>query len=156
MNAARSTTGWLLRLRPSPSATLVGKIVNVDDFSIRPARGMTANDVLNTGKYCYRFYRSPHIPARWDAGVLFEETSKTLFCSDLFHHFGNVDPITTSDLIARRARRCSDCSKARWPATCPTRAIPKACLRSLAELAPGRPWPSCTVQLHRREGATAS
>jgi hypothetical protein len=37
--------------------------------------------------------------------VLFEETRKTLFCSDLFHHFGNVAPVTSSDLIepARKA-----------------------------------------------------
>ena len=63
------------------------------------ARGMTPEGVLATGKYRYRFYRSPHIPHGWDAGVLFEETRKTLFCSDLFHHFGNVEPVTTSDLI---------------------------------------------------------
>ncbi len=91
---------WL-RLAPEaePVCTLVGKLVSVDDFSIRPARGMTAADVLNTGKYRYRFYNSPHIPHGWDAGVLFEETRKTLFCSDLFHHFGDVAPVTTSDLI---------------------------------------------------------
>ena len=66
---------------------------------------MTADDVLSTGKYRYRFHRSPHLPHGWDAGVLFEETHKTLFCSDLFHHFGNVAPVTSSDLIepARKA-----------------------------------------------------
>jgi flavorubredoxin len=79
-----------------PVCTLVGKLVSVDDFSTRPARGMTAADVLSTGKYRYRFYPSPHIPHGWDAGVLFEETKKTLFCSDLFHQFGNVDALTTA------------------------------------------------------------
>jgi hypothetical protein len=36
---------------------------------------------------------------------LFEETRRTLFCSDLFHRFGNVAPVTSSDLIepARKA-----------------------------------------------------
>jgi flavorubredoxin len=91
---------WL-QLAPQAQGvcTLVGKLVTVDDFAIRPARGMTAADVLTTGKYRYRFYPSPHIPHGWDAGVLFEETRKTLFCSDLFHHFGNGDATTTSDLI---------------------------------------------------------
>lgn len=91
---------WL-RIAPQaePVCTLVGKLVSVDDFAIRPARGMTAEDVLSTGRYRYRFYRSPHIPHGWDAGVLFEETQKTLFCSDLFHHFGDVEAVTTSDLI---------------------------------------------------------
>ena len=97
---------WLeLAPQAQPVCTLVGKLVTVDDFSIRPARGMTADDVLTTGKYRYRFHRSPHLPHGWDAGVLFEETRKTLFCSDLFHHFGNVAPVTSSDLIdpARKA-----------------------------------------------------
>jgi flavorubredoxin len=91
---------WLL-LAPQaqPVCTLVGKLVSVDDFAIRPARGMTADDVLSTGKYRYRFYRSPHIPHGWDAGVLYEETRRTLFCSDLFHHFGQPEPLTTMDLI---------------------------------------------------------
>jgi flavorubredoxin len=99
---------WLeLAPQAQPVCTLVGKLVNVDDFSIRPARGMTADDVLTTGKYRFRFHRSPHLPHGWDAGVLFEETRKTLFCSDLFHHFGNVAPVTSSDLIepARKAMR---------------------------------------------------
>jgi len=97
---------WLqLAAQAQPVCTLVGKLVSVDDFALRPARGMTADDVLTTGKYRYRFHRSPHLPHGWDAGVLFEETRKTLFCSDLFHHFGKCDPVTTSDLIgpARKA-----------------------------------------------------
>lgn len=99
---------WLeLAPQAQPVCTLVGKLVTVDDFAIRPARGMTADDVLTTGKYRYRFHRSPHLPHGWDAGVLFEETRKTLFCSDLFHHFGKCEPVTTSDLIepARKAMR---------------------------------------------------
>lgn len=43
--------------------------------------------------------------ARCSTGVLFDETRKTLFCSDLFHHFGDVEAVTSSDLIelTRRA-----------------------------------------------------
>ncbi len=91
---------WLqLAPQAQPVCTLVGKLTSVDDFSIRPALGMTAEDVLITGKYRYRFYNAPHIPHGWDAGLLFEETQKTLFCSDLFHQFGDVAPVTNSDLI---------------------------------------------------------
>lgn len=76
---------WLqLAPQAEPVCTLVGKLVNVDDFSIRPARGMTAEDVLSTGKYRYRFYPSPHLPHGWDAGVLFEETQKTLSVPTFF------------------------------------------------------------------------
>ncbi len=73
--------------------------MSVEDLAIRPAGGMTADEVPITGKYRYRFHRSPHSPRGWNAGVLFEETHRTLFCSDFFHHFGNVAPVTSSDLI---------------------------------------------------------
>ena len=79
-----------------PVCTLVGKLVSVDDFAIRPARGMLPTEVLATGRYRFRFHGSPHIPHGWDAGLLFEETCKTLFCSDLFHHFGDVAALTSS------------------------------------------------------------
>src|SRR6185436_7354981 len=94
-----SLNDWLsLAPRAQPVCTLIGKLVSVDDFSSRPAHGMAASDILNTGKYRYRFCGSAHIPHGWDAGVLFEETRKTLFCSDLFHHFGDAAPTTSSDL----------------------------------------------------------
>lgn len=52
--------------------TFVGKLVSVDDFAIRPARGMAAGDVLSTGQYRFRFHRTPHLhlPHGWDAGLL--------------------------------------------------------------------------------------
>ena len=105
----------------------------MDDFSIRPARGMTADDVLSTGKYRYRFYRSPHIPHGWDAGVLFEETRKTLFCSDLFHHFGNVAPVTTSDLIEPTRQAMQQLQQGPLAGYMPYTRQTEGVLRSLAE-----------------------
>ena len=32
---------------------------------------------------------------------MFEETSKTLLCSDLFHQVGDVEPLTRSDVVGR-------------------------------------------------------
>jgi flavorubredoxin len=97
---------WLeLAPQAQPVCTLVGKLVSVDDFALRPARGMAEGDVLSTGRYRFRFHRTPHLPHGWDAGLLFEETRRTLFCSDLFHQFGDVADVTSSDLIgpARQA-----------------------------------------------------
>jgi flavorubredoxin len=128
---------WLL-LAPQaqPVCTSVGKLVTVDDFAIRPARGMTRDDVLVTGKYRYRFYPSPHIPHGWDAGVLFEETRKTLFCSDLFHHFGNVDPITTSDLIEPTQKAMQQMQQGPLAGYMPYTRQTEGVLRSLAALKP--------------------
>jgi hypothetical protein len=119
-----------------PVCTLVGKIVSVDDFSIRPAIGMTDADVLTTGKYRYRFYRSPHIPHGWDAGVLFEETRKTLFCSDLFHHFGDVGTVTSSDLIEPTRAAMQRLQQGPLAGYLPYTRATAGVLRNLAELQP--------------------
>jgi flavorubredoxin len=128
---------WLqLAPHAEPVCTLVGKLVNVDDFSLRPARGMTADDVLSTGKYRYRFYRSPHIPHGWDAGVLFEETQKTLFCSDLFHHFGNVDALTSSHLVEPTRQAMQRLQQGPLAGYMPYTRATEGVLRALAGLKP--------------------
>jgi flavorubredoxin len=91
---------WLaLAPQAEPLCSLVGKVVSVDDFALRPARAMAADDLLSTGQYRFRFYPTPHLPHGWDAGLLFEETQQTLFCSDLLHQFGAVSPLTSEDLV---------------------------------------------------------
>ena len=128
---------WLeLAPQAQPVCTLVGKLVTVDDFAIRPARGMTADDVLNTGKYRYRFHRSPHLPHGWDAGVLFEETRKTLFCSDLFHHFGDTEAVTTSDLIGPTQKAMQRLQQGPLAGYMPYTRQTEGVLRSLADLKP--------------------
>jgi len=128
---------WLqLAPQAQPVCTLVGKLVSVDDFSIRPARGMTSHDLLCTGQYRYRFFPSPHIPHGWDAGVLFEETRKTLFCSDLFHHFGNVEPLTSSDLIEPSRQAMQQMQKGPLAGYLPYTRHTEGVLRSLAGLKP--------------------
>ncbi len=128
---------WLeLAPQAQPVCTLVGKLVSVDDFALRPARGMTPEDVLSTGKYRFRFYRSPHIPHGWDAGVLFEETRKTLFCSDLFHHFGDVEPLTSSDLIEPTRKGMKQLQQGPLAGYMPYTRQTEGVLRSLAALEP--------------------
>ncbi len=87
-----------------PVCGLVGALVSVNDFSIRHARVLTRDDVLTTGKYRFRFILTPHVPHGWDAGVLFEESDRTLFCSDLFHQWGHREPATADSVM----ERCKD------------------------------------------------
>lgn len=95
---------WL-RVAPKAEAVcgLVGALVSVNDFADRPARVLTRDETFTTGKYRFRFIPTPHVPHGWDAGVMFEETGRTLFCSDLFHQWGEQEPVT-SDSILGRAR----------------------------------------------------
>ena len=91
---------WL-EIAPNSQAVcgLVGCMVTVNDFANREARPLTRDDVLSTGKRRFRFVPTPHIPHGWDAGVMFEETGQTLFCSDLFLQAGECPPVTESSVI---------------------------------------------------------
>ncbi len=93
---------WL-EIAPASQAVcgMVGAMVSVNDFAIRPARVLTREDTVQTGKYRFRFVPTPHVPHGWDAGVLFEESQRTLFCSDLFHQWGHREPSTSNDIIER-------------------------------------------------------
>ena len=79
----------------------VGAAVNIADFADRPPRGLTKDEVIETGRHAYRFVPTPHLPHGWDAGVLFEETDRVLLCSDLMHQLGDVEPVTTGDVVGR-------------------------------------------------------
>jgi flavorubredoxin len=79
----------------------LGAMVSVNDFIGREARGLGEGETFSTGKYRFRYVPTPHLPHGWDAGVLFEETERTLLCSDLFHQTGDVEPLTQSDVVGR-------------------------------------------------------
>jgi flavorubredoxin len=85
-----------------PVCSQIGAIVNRDFTSaVKPARGMADGEVLGTGAYRFRFCRTAQLPHGWDAGVLFEETERTLLCSDLMHQNGDCAPISQGDVIER-------------------------------------------------------
>jgi flavorubredoxin len=93
---------WLaIAPRAEPLCTEVGAMVNLADFASRPARGLKAGDVIATGRRQYRYIATPHLPHGWDAGVLFEEQERVLLCSDLFHQLGNVEAVTSLDVVGR-------------------------------------------------------
>ena len=128
---------WL-QIAPEAQAAcgVVGALVNLADYSIRPARGMTPNDILCTGKYKFRFHPTPHLPHGWDAGVLFEETQQTLFCSDLFHHDGDVEPVTGSDILGRVRQAISEYQAGPLMDYLPFTTRTESQLKRLAELRP--------------------
>ncbi len=100
---------WLsIAPQAQPATGLVGALVNLNDFSSRPARILAPEDVLSTGKYRFRYHSTPQLPHGWDAGVMFEESQGVLFCSDLFHQNGNVEPLTHSSILDRVRRTLQD------------------------------------------------
>jgi len=97
-----SLNDWLA-IAPNAEAvcSFVGAEVSVNDFASRPARGLMDGDTFSTGRYKFRFVQTPHLPHCWEAGLLFEETNRTLFSSDLFHQIGDLEARTDQSIIDR-------------------------------------------------------
>ena len=55
------------------------------------------NEVLKTGKRILRFIMTPHVH-HWDSMMIFEDTTKSLFPSDLFLQPGANKPVLSEDL----------------------------------------------------------
>ena len=78
---------------------LTGARVSINDIADRPARALSDGEVLDIGGKRLRFIDTPHVPHGWEAGVLFEETGKTLLCGDLFTHAGNGPAVAGTDIV---------------------------------------------------------
>jgi len=104
-----SLNDWL-KVAPHAQAVsgVVGSMVNLGDFADRPPRALNADETFSTGRFSFRYRPTPHLPHGWDAGVLFEEKQKVLFCSDLFTHNGDVEPLTESDILDRARQSIVD------------------------------------------------
>ena len=127
-------------LEVAPDATplcgLVGALVSVNDMAIRPARIMAHDEVLAIGRSRVRFRQTPHVPHNWEAGLLFEEVNRTLFCSDLFTHEGDTEPIIESDVIERAKKSLIDGQKGPFANAYPYTPLTVPLLHGLAELEP--------------------
>jgi flavorubredoxin len=84
-----------------PACSQVGALVSVGDQIGRRVRGLADGESFATGRYRFRFCQTRHLPHGWDAGVFFEETQRTLLCSDLFHQNGDVEALTRDDVVER-------------------------------------------------------
>ncbi len=85
--------------RAQAACSFVAAMVSVNDFAIRPARPLQDGEVVETGRQRLRFLSTPQVPHAWEAGLLFEESNAALLCSDLFLQEGDVEPLTTADIV---------------------------------------------------------
>src|SRR5580658_8883713 len=77
----------------------LGCMVSLDDLCDRPPRRLADGEVIDLGGKRIRHIDTPHVPHNWEARVLFEETTKTLLCGDLFTHTGDGPALTDSDIV---------------------------------------------------------
>jgi flavorubredoxin len=90
-------------LAAAPHAELMhgmtGCMVSLADMADRPPRVLANGEVVDIGGKRLRYIDTPHVPHGWDAGVMFEESTATLLCGDLFTRLGNGPAITESDIV---------------------------------------------------------
>jgi flavorubredoxin len=77
----------------------LGCMVSLDDLCDRPPRKLVDGEVIDLGGKRLRHIDTPHVPHNWEARVLFEETTQTLLCGDLFTHTGDGPALTDGDIV---------------------------------------------------------
>ena len=113
-----------------------GCMVSLNDMLSRPPRPLADGETVDLGGKEVRTRRvrhlaTPHVPHNWESQVLFEETTGTLLCGDLFSQSGNPRAITSDNLVD-----AAIAAEHTFHATSLAPAVP-ATLRRLAELQPG-------------------
>ncbi len=71
-----------------------GCLVSLNDMADRAPRMLDDGAAIDLGGKRVRYYDTPQTPHGWDAGVLYEETTGTLLCGDLFTQLGNGPAVT--------------------------------------------------------------
>ena len=121
-------------LEAAPKATVahgqVGCMVSLNDLADRPPRALEHDEVLDLGGKRVRHLDTPHVPHCWEARVLFEETTRTLLCGDLFTHLGKGPALTSSEIIGPAKE-----AEALFQASCLTPTTGRT-IRALADLQP--------------------
>ncbi len=108
----------------------LGCMVSLDDLADRPPVPLEGGQVIELGTHRVRHVDTPHVPHGWEARVLFDETTATLLCGDLFTHLGDGPALVDGDIVGPAAE-----AEDVFGATCLT---PRtgATIRELADLAP--------------------
>ena len=85
----------------TPFGAEIGVLTSINDFANRPARGLADGEALSLAGRTLQWIYTPHVPHGWDCGILFDESTRTLLCGDLFTQAGGeVPPVTESEILS--------------------------------------------------------
>lgn len=93
----------------TPFGSEIGVLTSLDDFAARPARGLKNGESLSLGSRRMRWFDTPHVPHGWDCGVLFDESTETLLCGDLFSSRAGIRRLSPNPRSLRRVKACAEC-----------------------------------------------
>jgi len=72
-----------------PLCSQIASMTSIGDLADHPPRALSDGESLSLGKHVVQWLDAPHVPHGWENGFLFETTSRTLFCGDLFTQGGD-------------------------------------------------------------------
>jgi flavorubredoxin len=77
-----------------------GCLVSLNDTADRAPRILQDGEAIDLGGgKRVRYLDTPHVPHGWEAGVLYEESTGTLLCGDLFTQLGDRPALVESDIV---------------------------------------------------------
>jgi flavorubredoxin len=76
-----------------------GVAVSIGDLADRPPRALADGETVDLGGKRVRWLDTPHVPHNWESGLMFEETTGTLLCGDLFTRLGDVPAVSDADPV---------------------------------------------------------
>jgi flavorubredoxin len=74
-------------------------MVSLNDMADRAPRILAHDEAIDLGGKRARYLDTPHVPHGWEAGLVYEETTGTLLCGDLFTQYGEGPATTESDIV---------------------------------------------------------
>jgi flavorubredoxin len=77
----------------------MGCMVSLNEMADRAPRPLADGETIELGAKRVRHIDTPHVPHGWDARLLYEETTGTLLCGDLFTHLGDGPALTSDDIV---------------------------------------------------------
>ena len=85
----------------TPFGSEIGVLTSLNDYATRPARAFADGEEFSLGSRRLKWLYTPHVPHGWDCGVLFDVSTQTLLCGDLFTQAGaNPPPVTESEILS--------------------------------------------------------
>lgn len=83
-----------------PVCSRVAAMVSIGDLADRAPRALTDGETLRLGRHALHWHDTPHLPHGWDSGLMFDATTRTLLCGDLFTQGGDgKTPLTSGDIL---------------------------------------------------------
>lgn len=84
----------------TPFGAEIGVLTSLNDFADRPPRGFGDGEEFSIGSRRMKWLYTPHVPHGWDCGILFDQSTETLLCGDLFTQPGaNMPAVTESEVL---------------------------------------------------------